>query len=137
MAEIKIMFKNCGPEKTDERDKELEQVKEDMEELKKERIEAAKRKQSEKMKVLSKDKMAKMKDVKKKPPGAKAGGDWVVHRGIFQQLLFSCQNWVKWRIYFVDAFAEEQIGGYWLPPDWGYWFQCSKGLKKVQDAKRE
>tara|TARA_B110000285_G_C14806045_1_gene459749 strand:+ start:294 stop:575 length:282 start_codon:yes stop_codon:yes gene_type:complete len=65
MAEIKIMFKNCGPEKTDERDKELEQVKEDMEELKKERIEAAKRKQSEKMKVLSRDKMAKMKDVKK------------------------------------------------------------------------
>lgn len=44
MAEIKIMFKNCGDDKIGERDKELEQVKEDMEELKKERIEAAKRK---------------------------------------------------------------------------------------------
>tara|TARA_B110000285_G_C15064070_1_gene584062 strand:- start:366 stop:500 length:135 start_codon:yes stop_codon:yes gene_type:complete len=44
MAEIKIMFKTCGSEKADERDKELALVKVDMEELKKERIEAAKRK---------------------------------------------------------------------------------------------
>lgn len=36
-----------------------------MEELKKERIDDAKRKLNEKMKALQKDKMAKMKDVKK------------------------------------------------------------------------
>jgi hypothetical protein len=35
MAEIKILFKNCGPDKIGERDTELAQVKEDMEELKK------------------------------------------------------------------------------------------------------
>jgi hypothetical protein len=34
MAEIKLMFKNCPPEQISERDKELAQVKEDMEELK-------------------------------------------------------------------------------------------------------
>ena len=33
--EIKIGFKNCGPEKIELRDKELAQIKEDMEELKK------------------------------------------------------------------------------------------------------
>jgi hypothetical protein len=35
MAEIKILFKNCGADKIELRDKELAQIKDDMEELKK------------------------------------------------------------------------------------------------------
>jgi hypothetical protein len=65
MAEIKIVFKNCGPEKITLRDQELALVKEDMEELKKQRIEGAKKKMQDKLKELQKDKMIKMKDVKK------------------------------------------------------------------------
>lgn len=65
MAEIKILFKNCGEDKISVRDQELAQVKEDMEELKKQRIDDSKRKMQEKMKELQKEKMMKMKDVKK------------------------------------------------------------------------
>mmetsp|Transcript_14285 Transcript_14285/g.24316 ORF Transcript_14285/g.24316 Transcript_14285/m.24316 type:complete len:87 (-) Transcript_14285:547-807(-) len=38
MAEIKFAFKNCDPSKVAERDQQLQLVKQDMEELKTERI---------------------------------------------------------------------------------------------------
>lgn len=60
------MFKNCPPEQISERDQELAQVKEDMEELKQQRITDAKKKMMDKKKELQLEKQEKLKEVKNK-----------------------------------------------------------------------
>ena len=56
MSDIKLLYKNCNEDQIPAKDKELAQVKIDMDELKKQKVEEAKKMMQTKLKEISQEK---------------------------------------------------------------------------------